>query len=426
MAKRLYKAGLLVLFLVSGAFPQTPEKLSLSDAIGLAIQLNPDIAKAKKEIDTAGGRIKQAGKISNPEIEISWNETPRNLKLGKADEIDIGIVQQIEFPTKRAHRIDVATYDKELARLNLERTKLTVTSRVKKAYYTALLNRELLRSIEEQLQLLRDFQNVVSARYQAGQSNYLDVVRAKVEITRLGNEVVTSRKEYQQTLRQLNVVIGEDPGKPLVLTDTLAYMPMTMQKDSLLDSLMRASFSLGMAKQTVNRQQSFLSLATSSYFPDFSVGIFHQQRAEEPPFNVNQFTGTTSRAIGVQLGISVPLWFWKEPKGQVEEASAFGEIATIDQYAVERRARARVLDSYDFLLVTETQLRNFDETLLADVQDILSTAIDQYQNNQIDLLNLFDVYRTYRATRVEYARALYNYSIALADLQVAAELPSED
>jgi len=420
------KAGLLLLLLFSNAFPQTPEKFSLNDAISLALQINPDVTKAAREVEAANGRIKQAGRIPNPEFEISWNETPRNFKVGDADEIDIGIVQQIEFPTKRSNRIDVAEYDKGLAELRLQQTKAIVRSRVKVAYYDALLSHRLLQSLEEQQQLLQDFQSAISARYQAGESNYLDVIRAKVEITRLGNEIVASRRETQQALRQLKTAIGKDPNDLLVLVDSLSYAPLRMQKDSLVELLLKKSSSLEMASKTVNRQQSFLSLAGSSYFPDISLGIFHQQRAEEPPFNANQFNGATSKAFGVKLGISVPLWFWQEPQGQVEEANALVKIATIDMDAIERRIRTRVLNAYDLVLVAEEQLKAFDETLLDDVQDIVSTAIDQYKNNQIDLLNLFDVYRTFRVTKAEYARALYNYSLALAQLEVAAELTPDE
>jgi len=75
--------------------------------------------------------------------------------------------------------------------------------------------------------------------------------------------------------------------------------------------------------------------------------------------------------------------------------------------------------------VAEAQLQLFDRSLLADANDILTTGINQYRNNQIDVLNLFDIYRTYRATRIEYLRALTNYLVARADLEAAGEQITE-
>ncbi len=67
----------------------------------------------------------------------------------------------------------------------------------------------------------------------------------------------------------------------------------------------------------------------------------------------------------------------------------------------------------------------FDELLLEDTKDVVATSFDSYRNNQIDLLNLLDVYRTARDTRLEYARALMSHSVALAELEAAGELPFE-
>jgi outer membrane protein TolC len=44
-----------------------------------------------------------------------------------------------------------------------------------------------------------------------------------------------------------------------------------------------------------------------------------------------------------------------------------------------------------------------------------------YQYGKIDSLSLLDLYRSYKETKREYLRTLFNYRIALAELQVAAE-----
>ena len=64
----------------------------------------------------------------------------------------------------------------------------------------------------------------------------------------------------------------------------------------------------------------------------------------------------------------------------------------------------------------------FDTSLLRDVGDELSAGITAYQNGQIDLLNLFDIYRTYRSTGVEYSSTVYNTLTALVDLEISSEV----
>lgn len=402
------------------------EKLSLQDAIRLALNNNPELLRAQKEIDAASGRVLQAGRIPNPELGFGWSETPLNFNIADADEKDIGIVQPIEFPTKRSIRIDVATSDKQIAELQYERAKIVVTARVKKAYHNLLFSRHIAENLQEQAMLLKDFLDVANARLKAGTGTYLDVIRAKVELTRLNNDLVEAQRDVQARRVQLNLLLGEDPDQLFELTDSLFYSPLGAERDTLLQRLMNQSATSRIAHRAVARQQSTLSLAKTSYLPDLTVGLFRQRRAEEPPFNANQFTGTTSTSLGIQLGLSIPLWFWQEPKGLVQEASAGVSIAELNLLSTQRRIRANLLNAFNLVDVAETQVKVFDATLLADAEDILKNGIAQYQNNQIDALNLIDVYRTYRATKVEYARALLNFVNAVADLEAAAELQFDD
>ena len=414
LERLVVKAGLLFLLGSFAALSQTHEKLSLPDAITLALQNNQDVLKAEKEIDAAEGRVLQAGRIPNPEFGVAWNESPSAFSLGAAEERDISLSQALEFPTKRGGRIDVATLDKELALHALERTKTILTERVKHAYHSLLFSEGIINGIEEQLNLLKDFQQLLTARYQSGQSNYLDVVRARIEITRLNNDLSDAKRERRVRQRQLNILMAKSPEDALGLVDGLSYSPIVFRDDSLLDFLARRSATIKIAELVASRQEKSLSLAKTTYLPDFEIGLASQRR------------GDARNLWGLEFKMSLPLWFWQEPKGLVQEASALADMASVNQSALARRVRSSILNAIELVRVAESQVRTFDASLVMDAQDILSTAISQYQRNQIDVLNLIDVYRTYRATSVEYLRALHNYNVAVAELEAAAELPSED
>lgn len=409
--------GLLSLFLFMQAQGQEVKKLSLDDALEFALKTNPNILIAEKEINAANGRILQAGRIPNPEISIAVNETPSGINFGSSNEQDISLSQEIEYPTKRKNRIDIAVTEKQLRQLELVRTKILLTGEVKKAYYYAYFAKKQVYFLEQQLVLLDDVQTTLTSQYQTNKINYLDIIRIKVERTRLSNDINEANREYRLRLNALNILLGYQSDEKLEISDSIAFVPVKIQQDSLVTSLIEQSTTLNIAKQSILREQQFLSLAKTRYLPDFSVGISHQRRRELDGFNNNLW--------GIELKASLPFWSWYEPKGQVEEATARTSIAEEHLKAVERNIRARIRNSFDFVQTTERQIRSFDESLLRDTKEILSTAITQYQNNQIDILNVLDIYRTYLSTNVEYARALLNYVIALAELEASAELPNE-
>jgi outer membrane protein TolC len=164
-----------------------------------------------------------------------------------------------------------------------------------------------------------------------------------------------------------------------------------------------------------------VSLANKSYLPDFSLGFSFQRVREQPPFDANDFNGTTINSLGVDFGLSIPLWFWKGPRGITGEAAANYAIAKVMSAKVDRDVTTAIQSAYRVLKTAETQVNVFEQSLLQDIEDELMSGITLYRNNQLDALNLIDIYRTYSSTKAEYYRALYNYLVALADLQVAGE-----
>ena len=209
---------------------------------------------------------------------------------------------------------------------------------------------------------------------------------------------------------------------PIMLTDSLMHQSISMHEDSVVQFYVRTSNFLQIAESESQRNQSLFALANTSYLPDFSLGFSLQNRAEQPPFNENNFHGISTRSFGLQFGISVPLWFWQGPRGEVQEAEALLDISKVRISSARLQVQQNILSAFRSTSVAQEQLRSFDTSLLQDAHDALRAGINAYQNNQIDVLNLFDIYRTYRATKIEYARALFNLLTAQAELEVAGEL----
>ncbi|HLA69765.1 MAG TPA: TolC family protein, partial [Bacteroidota bacterium] len=323
----------------------------------------------------------------------------------------------IEFPGKRGLRMDAAELGQKAVELSLERTKTIVIARVKQAYFQALLAGEIARNLEFTITLLSDFLKVVTDRYQTQASSYLDVLRTKVELTRLRNDRVEANRDYELRLAELNILLGRSGEVAIALSDSLRYAPLSLSQQDAIAQFASQSFFLQITEQQVLQSQSMYQLAQRSYYPDFSIGAALQRR----PGQLSPIGSSTYFGLG--LGLSIPLWFWHGPKGEVQEAQASVGASTIRLEAARRRVRQSIAAAYRTARVAEQQLIVFDSSLLKDVEDELRTGIAAYQNNQIDALNLFDIYRTYRSTKIEYARALYNFSAAVAELEASKEVP---
>ena len=198
-------------------------QLSLKAAIDTALTNNPEVIASFKEIDASEGQILQAGRLQNAELSLEANEIPSGFDFIESGELDLNFNQPIEFFGKRSTRIQFAEYQKRSAELNYKRVKKLIASQVKKVYYNGLLSNQIVESIQSNINLLNDFLAQVTDRYQAGISSYLDVIRAKVEISRLKNELFDAMRNYQQVTGQLKILLGKDNGTEYELIDTLYY-----------------------------------------------------------------------------------------------------------------------------------------------------------------------------------------------------------
>ncbi|KAF0141814.1 MAG: cobalt-zinc-cadmium resistance protein CzcC [Stygiobacter sp.] len=414
----MYKQVITLLLFCSLTFYGQTKKLTLNEAIETAVKNNPQILTIEKELLAAEGKILQAGRIPNAEFSIESNEIPTNFSIGNSGELDFNFSQTLELFGKRSTRIQGAEFESQITQINVERIKKIITAQVKTAYYQSLLSRETIKSIEQNITLLNDFLVQVKDKYQAGTSSYLDVIRAKVESARLKNELFDVNKQFQQNIGNLKIFLGVENGVGYELVDSLNYNFLTVPLDSIHASLIGQSNFIKMNGLRIEREKSFLTLAEKSSLPDINFGASFQNRQPIPGKGFDKF-------FGLKLGITLPMFYSSGVRGDIQESSALLDISNIQHEAIRKIITQKIISSYKSLGYAEEQLRVFDKSLLLDIEDELRAGINAYQNNQIDVLNLFDIYRTYRSTKLEYSRAIFNCLTARNDLEISNESASE-
>jgi cobalt-zinc-cadmium efflux system outer membrane protein len=384
------------------------EGLTLEQAVKIALQRNPEILLAQKAMVTATGKRLQMEAISDPDIVFRDEglSLKKNASEGEGKEYSFGIEQGLEFPGKRALRGEIGRFGEDLAALALDKARLLLSARVKKAYYKAVLSRRTLESLENASSLLDQFIENILVKYRTGGASYSDVLRAKVEKARIRNQIIAEQKEGATARAELNLLLGRKGDESMLLTTDLAYLPLDKDLPMLKEEARTTSPTLKIVASKRRQSETGLKLAFKSRLPDFFLGLY------SPSLRTN--------AWGFSVGISVPLWGTKQ-KGEIMEAEAVNEIALISAEKEERRIMARLETAYSSVRAAEEQLKIFEQQLLKDIEDDVKLGISQYQYGKIEFFNLLDLYRTYAATQLEHLKSLYLYLISLADLEVAGE-----
>ena len=400
----------LILFLrISTGLTQEIHTYSLQAAIDLALQNNPRVLIAQKEIESVKGKKLQSASPEQPELSFAWEGIPAGESFSRANERTISLSQSLEFPYKLLLRRDISNKYVEIAIENLNRTKALITSEIKKAYYRVNYQLKLVETLEFNLGLLKQFQEATLLKYQSGDLPYFEVVRAKVEMTKTQNEIIEAKKELVRAKSEFKLLLGRKGSEEFELQDELSFVPFEKSKEQTIQELTQKNSTLKIARLSEEREKKNLGLAKISFIPDlhFSGGYFSESGEKFVP--------------SFEVGLSLPLWWWN-PKGQVRESQANLRIAQITQVTYERTAKSEIEKAYELVRASQEQVLLFERTLLKEVEEELKAGINSYQYNQIDALDLLDIYRTSKTAKIEYFRALYNYLSDLADLEVAGEV----
>jgi cobalt-zinc-cadmium efflux system outer membrane protein len=383
--------------------------LTLEKAVDTALARNPEVLTARSRLDAARGRTLQLASRPVPQLAAGLEGIPLPGLKNEGDETEIrfGIEQTFEYPGKRGLRAEIGRQGEALAAAELDRVRLLLSARVKKAYWTAVFAGSaaaaLGRSADQLDALLED----VQARYQTGAAAYADVLRIRAEKARLRNQALEQAKDKRAAELELEALLGNPPGEPAELSTPLPFVPLAVDAAALLERARAALPAFRIAALGAERASSAVKLAGLERRPDFLAGFLL------PSLRPN--------AWGVSFGLTLPFLRPGRARGAEMEAAAEAEAARLAAAAVETRVRTSVESSYAAAKSAEDQVRVYETSLLRELEDELGIQIEYFRYGKTEAYAVLDLHRAYVQAQVEHLRALLLYNLALADLEVAGE-----
>ena len=201
-----------------------PEDPLLASLIEEALAKNPEVVSAQEAVAAARSRPDQARSLPNPMLSVAYTNDGWSFSLGTQDMTTLAFIwgQDLPYPGKRRLRGDILVREAEQVEQQLERVKLGVAARVKRAYYGLVLSRDRLGLIREQKEIWKQIEGVARARYAVGQGAQQDVLRVQVEVTRV--EQLRAEQEAEAEIRraELNGLLDREQNASLPTSASLA------------------------------------------------------------------------------------------------------------------------------------------------------------------------------------------------------------
>jgi cobalt-zinc-cadmium efflux system outer membrane protein len=383
--------------------------LTVDQAVDIALARNPEVLAAMTRIDAARGRTLQLRSRPEPQVQASVEGVPIPglKKQGDQTEIHLGIEQAFEYPGKRALRTEIGRTGEDMAAAELDRVRLFLAARVKKAYWTAAFAGGAAEALERSIGRLDALLEDLQSKYRTGAAAYADVLRARAEKARLRNQILEQGKEKRTAELELDRLLGRDPGAPVALLSPLPFVPLAVDAASLLERARTTLPSFRLSTLGMEQAASAVKLAGLSRRPDFLAGFL--------------LPSVRPNAWGVSFGLTMPFLRPGRARGLRMEAAADAEAVRLGAEALDRRVRTAIESAFVAAKSAEEQVLVYEKGLLQELEDELGIQLEYFRYGKAEAFSLLDLHRTYVLAQVEHLRALLIYNLALADLEVAGE-----
>lgn len=147
--------------LTAATAPTSP--LSLARAIELALEGNPEVAAATRQLEATEGQVLQGRARPNPELAYSL-EDARSQTRTQSWQLNL----PVELGGKRAARTKAAEKSREQAQAQLTELRATVRANVAAAYFDVLTAQERLVLARDSVALAKSSTDTVAKRVAAG------------------------------------------------------------------------------------------------------------------------------------------------------------------------------------------------------------------------------------------------------------------
>jgi cobalt-zinc-cadmium efflux system outer membrane protein len=380
---------------------QQARPISLTEAMRLAQSASLTARQANAKVAGAVARLQGAGAPPNPVLSLAQ---PFGQNTGGLDE-DVLLTQTYELGDKRRQRVRAARAEQSAAIADLADTGTSIQLAAESAYFDALRADAEQKLAQETLATARAFQRTAEAQFTAGDVAHSNVVRSEVEVIRAQQALDAAQTDRENRYATLRSLMGLPAGAPVLLTDSLAYVPHEYSLEYLRALALRTRPDLASARQTLEAKRALLHGAKTQSTPDLFVEARHST------------LDPTAGGSSVRVGVTLPLLDLGRNRAEVKSARAAVDEQEATLAELERIASLEVETAFRTFEQSRRAVASFEGGRLARSRELLDMAQTGYQHGANTYLELLDAQQVYRAEQAEYTRALAAYNTALAMLR---------
>jgi outer membrane protein TolC len=209
----------------------------------------------------------------------------------------------------------------------------------------------------------------------------------------------------------MNALLNRAPDTPIKLLDGESLPPLAYTLEEIYHLVVQYQEEVQIAESQINKARARSGLAKYEYLPEFRLGLFYAGIGKPDVAMQPQDAGRD--AVGVQFGISIPLWFGRN-SSRVDEARAEAQRALSLKTAQVNNSHAQVRNLYFRLKNAERLIVLYRDQLLPQASQSMEIAETWFRERQGSFSDFLETEATYYNFQLSLARAKADYGKYLA------------
>ncbi len=404
-----------------------PEKLTITQAVQLALVNSPDLLEAQQRLQAAQARVRLARSRYFPQV--SFNGIGKLGLSGATNGLGLlglpaspfyqniadaaNVNQDIFDFGQTRHATGVARAEVDATEQDLVATRLRVEERARVVFLKILAVQRAVQVRQQDLRERREVERKIREFFEAGLSSKLDTNLAQVGLSSAELVLAQARDDEQATWSELFAALGQPEASHYELVEPQFTLAPPGEVTSEINQALATRPDLRALQAELEAQQQRVEYAQSLRRPVLR-GVFSGGYARFAEF-------TAARLMVGGLGLFAPIY-----TGGALEAQVQAERRALD--ALHARYASRVLDVRVEVSRAHAELLKALDSAEANqhiatyAEEALRLARTRYEAELTSFVELVTAEAAAERARADYAQAVYSYQMARAHLSAAMGL----
>jgi len=398
-----------------------PVRITLDDAIQMAMQHNHNMIAARTAIDQSLAQEVTANLRPNPSLFTDWEYLPLgspahqnpNVYQGVSlsdylknnTEGDIGLSYLIERGKKRERRYQAAKDVTAQTRSLVADNERGLTYQVATLFVSVQLAESMIDLAQQDLKSFQKTVEIGEFQFKSGGISESNFLMIEVQLLQFETDLESAQLAREQVLSDLRQLLGyESVSADYDVVDAFDYIPVKANLDDLKMQALQNRPDLRAAVQGVTAANSGYLLAKANGVPDVTVQGNYS--------HVNAINAATIYA-------SIPLPISNRNQGEIARTHSVIAQMEEQQKFTNGQVLTDVKDAYEGLKSNDRVVLLYRDKYRDIAKKSRDIADYAYHAGGLALLDFLDAERSYRAAELAYREALASYLLALEQLREA-------